>query len=297
MMPLPDKFAAQGWCLAFDTSSPTSALVLGRLEEAEPRYSDVRLDGANQASVDLHLRIEALLSSAGIGFDQLVAVGCGRGPGTFSGSRVALATGKGIALAMNLPLFGLSTLHALAAKMQSVKRGELILALLDARRGELYGQAFVAGARDEDSAGPADTLRELTTAVCADLTTLVQQAVAAAEHSPVAAARRAAQGSFVIQLVGPGSTVQQLASGFLGVELAVMLGEQDLQSGVLGVSSCGLWSAMRARVRRAPDDLTSLDVEYLRASYAELGLNAPKRTPSVSPFVDMVVDVDTESRS
>lgn len=68
------------------------------------------------------------------------------GPGTFTGLRVGLAAARGLALATGLPLVGITTLQAIAANTASETAPEegRVLALLDAKRGEVYTQHFEA---------------------------------------------------------------------------------------------------------------------------------------------------------
>ena len=58
------------------------------------------------------------------------------GPGSFSGTRVGLATIKGMALALGKPVAGISSLDILA--WQALKDGEWGAPVIDARRGEIY---------------------------------------------------------------------------------------------------------------------------------------------------------------
>ena len=68
------------------------------------------------------------------------------GPGSFTGIRVGLAAARGLALAIGCPLIGVGTLAALAEGTQPAERvSHIVLALLDARRGEVYAQAFDEG--------------------------------------------------------------------------------------------------------------------------------------------------------
>lgn len=91
----------------------------------------------------------AVLAEAGLKWEDLEGLGVTHGPGTFTGLRVGLAAARGIALARGLPVAAFSSLHALAAG--AVRAGdagatEPILAVSDARRGEVYLQAFGPGA-------------------------------------------------------------------------------------------------------------------------------------------------------
>lgn len=62
--------------------------------------------------------------------------GVAMGPGSFSGTRVGLATIKGMALALAKPVVGISSLEILA--WQALKEGERGAPVIDARRGEIY---------------------------------------------------------------------------------------------------------------------------------------------------------------
>ncbi len=86
---------------------------------------------------------DALLAESGIVKSQLDAIAVGRGPGAFTGVRLAIAIAQGIALALGRPIVAISTLAALA--MQS--DAERMIAAIDARMGEIYSGSF---ARDAD---------------------------------------------------------------------------------------------------------------------------------------------------
>ena len=81
---------------------------------------------------------EGLLAEAGIAKSQLDAIAISRGPGAFTGVRLAIALAQGIALALDKPVVAVSTLQVLAIRAQ----GERILAAIDARMGEVYVGAF-----------------------------------------------------------------------------------------------------------------------------------------------------------
>jgi tRNA threonylcarbamoyladenosine biosynthesis protein TsaB len=86
--------------------------------------------------------IEALLAQAGMSRTQLDAIAVGRGPGAFSGVRLAIAVAQGLALAIDRPVLSISTLRVLAQQAVSqlpVSSEGPVLALIDARMGEVYG--------------------------------------------------------------------------------------------------------------------------------------------------------------
>ena len=83
------------------------------------------------------------MAEAGVTFADLDALAVTVGPGTFTGLRVGLAAARGLALARSLPLVGVTTLEALAAPVRA-EPDERIAAAFDAKRGEIYFQAFDA---------------------------------------------------------------------------------------------------------------------------------------------------------
>ncbi len=79
-----------------------------------------------------------LLSEAGIGFGDLDSLAVGRGPGGFTSLRIGLGIVQGLALAHDLPVHPVSSLDALAFNIAQDYPDRSILALLDARMGEVY---------------------------------------------------------------------------------------------------------------------------------------------------------------
>ncbi len=83
--------------------------------------------------------------NADVSFDMLDAIAVTRGPGTFTGVRIGLAAARGLALALNSPLVGVTTLEVVARNVIEaglVKNMSRFAVALDARRSEVYLQLF-----------------------------------------------------------------------------------------------------------------------------------------------------------
>jgi tRNA threonylcarbamoyladenosine biosynthesis protein TsaB len=125
--------------LAFETATEACSVALWIDGEVRERFE---LSPRRHAELALPWA-QALLADAGVARTQLDAIAVGRGPGAFTGVRLAIAIAQGIALALERPIIPVSTLQALA--MQAP--GDRILAAIDARMGEVYLGGFV---RDAD---------------------------------------------------------------------------------------------------------------------------------------------------
>jgi tRNA threonylcarbamoyladenosine biosynthesis protein TsaB len=85
--------------------------------------------------------VDAALKQANLRLVDLAAVAVSQGPGSYTGLRIGVSTAKGIAYALDIPLIGINTLQAMAASQQ-LAEGEYVVAVLDARRKEVYTQTF-----------------------------------------------------------------------------------------------------------------------------------------------------------
>lgn len=131
----------KNYVVAFDTANEMISIGLGRLDRAGQRIEVVasREVGAFRASnVKLLPEIDALLKQENIARDQVACVVCGRGPGSFTGVRICMASAKGIAIGLDVPLFGVSTADAQAwQQWHAGVRGQLMV-IGDAMRKEVY---------------------------------------------------------------------------------------------------------------------------------------------------------------
>jgi tRNA threonylcarbamoyladenosine biosynthesis protein TsaB len=124
--------------LAFDTATEvaTSALV------ADGEVLGERVSRASTLLED----VDALLRRGGTQSDAVDALAVGIGPGSFTGVRIGLATARGLALALGIPVAGVSTLAALAAGAPGA------VPVVDARRREVFvlldGEPRVTAPRD-----------------------------------------------------------------------------------------------------------------------------------------------------
>ena len=110
--------------LAFDTATDraTSALVVD---------GEVLGERVSRASTLLEA-VDALLRQAGAHATELDALVVGLGPGSFTSTRIGLAAARGLALGLDLPVAGVSTLAALAAGAPGA------VAVIDAKRSEIF---------------------------------------------------------------------------------------------------------------------------------------------------------------
>ena len=118
--------------------------VLGEVHEQVPTHATKLVAG-----------IEALLPSGSPDKGSLAALGVVLGPGSFTGLRVGLAAAEGLSAALGLPVFGIDSLSALALSSSGEGEG---LALLDARRRQVYAGRFLRRAGKAAALGEPEAL-------------------------------------------------------------------------------------------------------------------------------------------
>lgn len=132
------------YSLAVDTSLPLLSVAL--LSD-QSLLGAVSLEGKGSRNEKLLPAIDWLLSESGVDRHAIDLFAVTRGPGSFTGVRIGLATVQGLALAMDRPVCAMSTHEAIAlgegtSPDHPVASLERILVWDDAGRGELYLSFF-----------------------------------------------------------------------------------------------------------------------------------------------------------
>jgi tRNA threonylcarbamoyladenosine biosynthesis protein TsaB len=119
--------------LGVETSTPQTSVAVGSEAGILASMIVTRTSGGDEV---LAPAIEHLLDLAGVEPRRLGGIAVGVGPGLFTGMRVGIATGRGLAQVLGIPIVGLASLDVLAFGMRYTRR--LIAAVIDARRGEVF---------------------------------------------------------------------------------------------------------------------------------------------------------------
>ena len=132
--------------LAIETSSETASCALLSGAAVFTRASS----GVRTHSQSILPMVQELLAEAGVTLSQCDAIAFGAGPGSFTGVRTACGIAQGLAYGAGLPVLPLVTLDAMALACRQQTGASDILAVLDARMGEVYwaqyhGAQLVAG--------------------------------------------------------------------------------------------------------------------------------------------------------
>src|ERR1700682_1044009 len=160
--------------LGFDTATRSTAVGLRLADGSTLQARDDPGPGGHPGHATRLLALTGqLLERAGVGWSALDRIAVGLGPGTFTGLRVGVATARGLAQSLSAELVGVSSLRALAHSAAargartvdlegepvapgaaSPRRGVgadsagepcAVLAVIDARRGEVFAAAYLAG--------------------------------------------------------------------------------------------------------------------------------------------------------
>ncbi len=124
--------------LALETSGACCSAALLIADRLQQRH-----EHAPRRHADLILgMLDDLLREAGLRLNELDAIAYGRGPGSFTGVRIAAAVAQGVAFGANRPAIAVSTLAATARAAYRRTGQRRIACALDARMGEVYWGCF-----------------------------------------------------------------------------------------------------------------------------------------------------------
>lgn len=123
--------------LILDTSTSTGSVALCR---GEHLLAEIVVDSLASHSDKLLMHVEQILEEQTCRLADIAAFAVIDGPGSFTGLRVGVAAAKGLAHACQRPLFGVSSLHLLAAGLPFASMP--VCALIDARKKEVYSATF-----------------------------------------------------------------------------------------------------------------------------------------------------------
>ncbi|PRY71725.1 tRNA (adenosine(37)-N6)-threonylcarbamoyltransferase complex dimerization subunit type 1 TsaB [Halomonas ventosae] len=129
--------------LALDASSSAcSAALLRRREGLDDELISRFALTPREHTRRLLPMVDEVLAEAGLPASALDAVAYGRGPGSFTGLRIAAGVAQGLAFGLDRPLVGVSTLEALALGAHRRHHYRWLITALDARMGEIYVAAW-----------------------------------------------------------------------------------------------------------------------------------------------------------
>lgn len=125
--------------LAFDTSS--KALAVALVEDGDI-LGQVTLNIKKNHSITLMPAIDFLMAQVGLKPKDLDRIAVAKGPGSYTGLRIAVTTAKTLTYSLDIELVGVSSLQTMAKNLDT---SSLVVPLMDARRKNVYAGAYLNG--------------------------------------------------------------------------------------------------------------------------------------------------------
>lgn len=134
--------------LSIDTSSDRCSVCL--LEDTTV-LKELNIEDKKTHSEKLMPLIEQVLQETNSTLDQIGLLACSKGPGSFTGIRIGIATVKAFCDAKQIPAIGISSLEGLAYHVSSYGK---IIAIIDARNDTVYAGIFTHSKQGYQQEGP-----------------------------------------------------------------------------------------------------------------------------------------------
>ena len=132
--------------LALDTALDACAAAVLDTERRDLVASETRPMSRGHAEALMPM-VARVMDAARLEFSDIDRIAVTIGPGSFTGVRVGIAAARGIALAAGKPAIGLTTLAAFTAPHVAAGFAGTVVAVIDARHGQVYLQVFGPGGR------------------------------------------------------------------------------------------------------------------------------------------------------
>ena len=126
--------------LCIETSTTNCSVAIGKDGQL---VSIVEFDSNKYSHAEqLHIFIKEALEKVDLQLTDLDAVAISKGPGSYTGLRIGVSTAKGLCYSLDIPLISVPTLEVLARQVNQGKSAFPIIAMIDARRMEVYSAVF-----------------------------------------------------------------------------------------------------------------------------------------------------------
>ncbi|MFQ1000132.1 tRNA (adenosine(37)-N6)-threonylcarbamoyltransferase complex dimerization subunit type 1 TsaB [Gilliamella sp. BG6] len=120
--------------LAIDTSTEACSVALIYRNEITHDF----IISARDHTKQILPMVDKLLALSDCSLAQVDAIAFGQGPGSFTGVRIGIGVAQGLALGIDKPMIGVSTLMTLAQGVYRTQKATKVIATIDARMGEVY---------------------------------------------------------------------------------------------------------------------------------------------------------------